>query len=110
MKWHRILRKVRIDFLKSVLSLQIRGKNMAPITDSIINIPIKWESIIEAVKQLTPKERARLMQILDDELEDEVDDLLATNPRIRGEIDKAWEEYRQGNYKTLEQFQADASH
>ena len=80
---------------------------MESITDKIINIPIKWESIIEAVKHLTPKEKVQLMHVLDDKLEDEVDELLVTNPRIRREIDEAWEEYRRGNYKTLEQFQAE---
>ncbi|MBC8231321.1 hypothetical protein H8E77_17355 [bacterium] len=80
---------------------------MEAITNKVINIPIKWEFIIEAVKQLTPREKVQLMEILDDELEDEMDELLATNPRIRREIDKAWEEYRQGNYKTLEHFQAE---
>lgn len=68
---------------------------------------IKLASILQQVRQLDLYEKAQLLQILEEEFEEDEDELLATNQRIRKELDQAWEEYRQGKYKTLQQLKAE---
>lgn len=64
---------------------------------------------MNSIKNLTTEEKLALLKALDEQLQNEEEALLESDPTIRMEIKEAREAYKTHNYVTLEEYIAKKS-
>ncbi len=68
-----------------------------------VNIPIPFETLVEAVKSLEISRQQELLEILENQIEI-VEDEWENSEEIIAEVLASKEAYRRGDYQTLEEF------
>lgn len=68
-----------------------------------VNIPISFDTLIEAIKSLNLQEQQKLLEILENQILTAEEEWENSN-EIMAEVQSAKEAYQAGDYKTLEEF------
>ena len=74
-----------------------------------VTMVIPFETLVETISRLSLKDKARLSEILYEQIEQEEEDILEQDPEIRVQIDEALAAYEAGDYITLEEYNAQRS-
>jgi hypothetical protein len=72
--------------------------------ESTVKIKIPMESLLESISKLNLKEKLRLWGILEQQIAQADEDLLEQDPKVRAAIQAAREDYRAGDYLTIDEY------
>ena len=72
-----------------------------------VNIPIPFDTLIQAIKSLSLAEQEKLLELLENQIST-AEDKWENSPEIMAEVNCAKEAYQGGDYLTLEEFIANS--
>jgi hypothetical protein len=72
--------------------------------ESTVRIKIPMESLLESISKLNLKEKLRLWGLLEQQIAQADEDRLDQDPKIRAAIQAAREDYRAGDYLTVDEY------
>ncbi|MBC7228046.1 MAG: hypothetical protein H5T61_12595 [Thermoflexales bacterium] len=73
---------------------------------TIVRLSVPFDSLVESVLNLSPREKLRLWQLLNEQIAQWEEELLEEDPIVRAEIQEAREAYLRGDYITIEEYVA----
>ncbi len=71
-----------------------------------VSLSIPFESLAEAIKDLSLDEKYRLWELLEEQIAQIEEKKLEQDPSVQAEIRAAHEEYRSGDYETIDEYVA----
>ncbi len=71
-----------------------------------VSLSIPFESLAEAIKDLSLDEKYRLWELLEEQIVEAEEEGLEQDPSVQAEIEAAREEYRVGDYETIDEYVA----
>lgn len=71
-----------------------------------VSLSIPFESLAEAIKDLSLDEKYRLWELLEEQIVEAEEEELEQDPSVQAEIKAAREEYRVGDYETIDEYVA----
>ncbi len=71
-----------------------------------VQLVISFDELVKAISGLDLKDKERLWEILNEQIEQADEDLLEQDPEIRAEIEQAERDIEAGNYITIEEYMA----
>ena len=71
-----------------------------------MSLSIPFESLAEAIKDLSLDEKYRLWELLEEQIVEAEEEELEQDPSVQAEIKAAREEYRVGDYETIDEYVA----
>ena len=69
-----------------------------------VSLSIPFESLMEAVKDLSLDEKYRLWELLEEQIAQIEEEELERNPAIQAEIEAARRDYQAGDYITIDEY------
>lgn len=76
---------------------------------AIIRLQVSFESLIEAITSLSLEQKRELVDILEEQMIETEEDLAEQNPQVVAEIAEARKAYKEGDYKTIQEYLANRS-
>lgn len=73
-----------------------------------VNLSIPFDFLLQAVAQLDSAEKERLWEFLDEDLHGDDEDA-TSDPQEEAEVAQAYQEYKNGDYLTLDEYVAQRS-
>ena len=77
------------------------------MTQQAIKLSVTFESLLEAIGQLTLEDKLRLAAALDEQIIEEEDARFGLSPETQQQIEEARREYEAGDYVTLDEYRAE---
>jgi len=71
---------------------------------TVVRVSVPFESLLESVTNLSPRDKLRLWRILNEQIAQWEEEILEEDPLVRAEIQEAREAYLRGDYITLEEY------
>jgi hypothetical protein len=71
---------------------------------TIVRLSVPFESLLESVTNLSPRDKLRLWRVLNEQIAQWEEEILEEDPLVRAEIQEAREAYLRGDYLTLEEY------
>ena len=71
-----------------------------------VSLSVPFESLAEAIKDLSLDEKYRLWELLEEQIAQTEEEKLEQNPSIQAEIEVARKEYQAGDYENIDEYVA----
>jgi len=88
----------------------LEGLNMMEVKSETVvkvNVGLTFDELVDAVSHLTLKNKARLHEILYEQIEQEEEEVMMQNPEVRARMEQARKDYEAGDYVTWEEYKAE---
>ncbi len=69
-----------------------------------VQVQIPFQFLVEAITSLGLEEKRKILQLLNEEIDQAEEDLLEESPNIQAEIQEARLAYQKGDYQTIQDY------
>ncbi|MEA1869081.1 MAG: hypothetical protein U9N09_02870 [Euryarchaeota archaeon] len=69
-----------------------------------VELPIPFESLVDSVTKLHPRDKFRIWELLDEQMADDEEEVWDEDPAVQAEIRESRDAYQAGDYLTIDEY------